>query len=145
MGLMAFVIAAMQLLAPNRDVRDVAEQITQKTLEHEPLFKDDESRVKTAALVVAVTFRESSFRNKAKSSTNDHCLGQVHGRPDLADDVEQCLDVVFNLLRASMKACGPANPLGVYATGTCSSLRGRRISIDRMHLARHLVAKVLAP
>lgn len=140
-SMMLFFAVAMWMssLAPGRDHRVNATAITAAVLAERPFFADDEEHFKTAALVVSVTFRESSFRNDVVSSTNDHCLAQIHGRPDLALDVGACLRVAMAMLRSSISTCGSGNALGIYATGSCSSPRGQRISRDRMGLAKRLL------
>lgn len=141
MMILFFVLAAMGLLAPGRDHLTNATAITTVVLDERPLFQADESRLRTAALVVAIAFRESSFRNDARSATDDGCMMQLHGRHGLA--AEECVRIAMTLLRASMAAC-PGYPLAVYAEGPrgCSSGRAQRISRDRMAIAARLVREV---
>jgi len=134
-----FVGLAMGALAPTRDVSEVAAVVERVVASERPLFAGDEDRVRTAALVIAVAFRESSFRPDALSATGDFGLMQLHGRPDLS--VEENVRVGLEMLRASIAECGASNALGAYATGSCSSERGRRISRDRLHLARVLAGE----
>lgn len=143
MFVLFFVISAMGLLAPGRDHVTNATAIATVVLDEPPLFKGDESKVKTAALWVAIGFRESSLRNGVASHTDDHCMMQVHGRSDLALDPELCVRVASALLRESMRAC-PEHPLAVYAEGPrgCTSARAQRISRDRMAIAARLVREV---
>ncbi len=138
-----FVLGAMLTLAPGRDHTTNATAIASVVLAERPLFRDDPDRLRTAALVVAVAFRESSFNNGAKSKSGDHCLLQVHGRPDLVDDPAKCVRVAMGMLRESMRAC-PEHPLATYAEGPagCASPRAQRISRDRMQLAARLVREV---
>jgi hypothetical protein len=139
MQLFFTVLFWMLQLAPGRDHAEAATAITKVVLDEPPLFKGDESRTKTAALVVAIAFRESSFRNEAKSKTNDHCLAQVHGRPELANNPELCIRVALTMIRESMRMC-PEYPLAFYAEGPggCNSKRAKRISNDRMAIAKGL-------
>jgi hypothetical protein len=141
--LLAWVLAAMRFLAPGRDHAELGDAIARVVASEPPLFKDDEGRARTTALVVAVSFRESSFRMGATSSTGDHCALQIHGRPELARDAEACVRTGLAMLRDSFRAC-PAFPLAVYAEGPrgCSSPRAQRISRDRMALAARLVREV---
>ena len=60
---------------------------------------------------------------------------------DLVEDPEKCATVGYRMLRESARAC-PAAPLAVFARGNCDSAEGRRISADRMALAKRLVAEV---
>lgn len=139
----AFVLAAMASLAPGRDHVELAEAIARVVESERPLFAGDEDRRRTAALVVAISFRESSFRNDAVSKTHDYCHLQINRRPDLADDPEACTRVGLSMLRESMRAC-PTFPLAWYASGprACSNARAQRISRDRMALAARLVREV---
>lgn len=143
MTLSSWVISAMLLLAPDRDHGELAEAITHVVETEAPLFRGDESRIRTAALVVAVAFRESTFNNAAIGKTDDYCAMQVHRRPDLLEDAEQCIRVGLGMLRESMRAC-PSYPLALYASGPegCTNARAQRISRDRMNLAKWLVGHV---
>jgi hypothetical protein len=138
-----FVALAMNVLAPDHDHREMAATIADVVESEPPLFKDDRRRLKTAALVVAVAFRESTFRNDAMSETGDACAMQIHRRPDLADDLEGCIRVGLEMLRESMRMC-PAHPIAFFASGPrgCSNARAQRISRDRMALARSLLVGV---
>lgn len=143
MTVLAFVIAGMTMLAPGREHTATAAAIADVVDAEPALFKDDTSKLRTAALVLAISFRESSFKNDARSKTNDHCLMQIHGRPDLAADVRACVRVGLAMLRESMRMC-PSHPVAFYASGpgACSNERAKRISNDRMWLARKLTNEV---
>jgi hypothetical protein len=138
-ALLALVMAWMSMLIPGRDHTEAATAIAEGVSLEAPLFKDDSSKIKTAALVTAISFRESSFQNKAKSKTNDHCLMQVNNRPDLADDATKCVRVAISMLRESMRMC-PEHPIAFYASGpgACTNLRAQKISRDRMRIAKRL-------
>lgn len=142
-ALVAWVVAAMAFLAPGRDHTELAGAIVTVVASEPPLFRDDETRARTAALLVAVSFRESSFRMGASSSTGDHCALQIHGRPELRADAEACVRTGLAMLRDSFRAC-PAYPLATYAEGPrgCSSPRAQRISRDRLALAARLAREV---
>ena len=139
MMILFFILAAMQSLAPTREHVENATAIASVVLDEPPLFKDDESRLRTAALVVAIAFRESSFDNRAKSKTGDSCLMQVNRRPDLAEDPAKCVRVAMAMLRESMRMC-PLHPIAFYASGpgACENERARKISNDRMALAKRI-------
>ncbi len=141
MMVLFFVLRAMTSLAPGRDHAENATAIASVVLSEPPLFRDDEARLKTAAFVVAIAFRESSLRNEVKSKTNDHCMMQVNQRPDLAEDPAKCVRVAMSMLRESMRMC-PEYPLAFYASGpgACTNDRARRISNDRMALAKRIAA-----
>jgi hypothetical protein len=142
-SVLAFVLAAMNQLAPGRDHAVLAAAIARVVDTEDALLRGDDSRRRTAALVVAVAYRESGFRNEAKSTTNDHCALQINGRPDLASDPDACVRTGVAMLRQSMRIC-PAHPIAFYAAGPigCSDARAQRISRDRMAIAGYLVAKV---
>ena len=143
MLILFFVLAAMSSLAPGRDHIDAGTAIARVVMSEPPLFKDDPDRLRTAALIVAIGFRESSLRNDVKSKTDDHCMMQINRRPDLALDVEKCVRVAVSMLRESMRMC-PEYPIAFYASGpgACENARAQRISRDRMAIAARLVRTV---
>lgn len=139
MAILFFILAAMASLAPSRDHTINGTAIAEVVLSERPLFKGDDGRRKTAALVVAIAFRESSFRNDIKSRTDDSCMMQINRRPELALDVVACVRVAMVMLRESMRMC-PDYPIAFYASGpgACENVRAQRISRDRMALAQRL-------
>ena len=138
-----FVMAACGMLAPGRDHTELGGAIARVVLDERPLYREDDSKIRTAATLVAIAFRESSLRNDVVSRTNDHCAFQVHARPELAKDAEACVRVAMTMLRESMRIC-PAHPIAFYAEGPrgCESARAQRISRDRMAIAAKLVREV---
>ena len=140
MAVLFFILASMLTLVPNRVHTALGTTIASVVLSEPPLFKNDESRMKTASLIVAMSFRESTFRNDVVSKTNDHCMMQVNRRPELAKDPEQCLRVAFEMLRESMRIC-PEHPIAFYASGpgACTNERAQKINRDRMAIAANLV------
>lgn len=136
-----FVVAAMAALAPDRDHAALGDAIVQVVEEERPLFAGDADKLRTASLLVAVAFRESSFRMDAVSKTNDHCAFQVHLRPDLALDPVACTRTAVTMLRESLRAC-PSHPVAFYASGpgACMNARAMRISNDRVALAKRLLS-----
>lgn len=139
-ALYVWILAAMLFLAPTRNHEALA-HATANVLADEPaLFIEDESKLRTAALVVAIEFRESSFRD-VTSATRDHCFMQLHDRPDLLGHPEACIRAGLRALRASFTSC-PGAPLAGYVGGGCSNKRARRISDDRISLAAKLIAEV---
>lgn len=143
MLILFFVLAGMGALAPGRDHLPLATSVATVILDERPLFVNDESRVRTAALLTAMAFRESGLHNNIASKTDDYCALQVHARPDLALDPELCVRVAVALIRESMRAC-PEHPLAVYAEGPrgCTPARAQRISRDRMAIAARLLREV---
>lgn len=141
MTILFFILAAMTSLAPGRNHIENATAIATVVLEEPPLFRGDESRMRTAAWVVAIAFRESSFRNDVTSATHDSCMMQLNRRPELASDPVACVRAAMAMLRDSARAC-PAFPLATYAAGPrgCSNARAQRISRDRVALAERLLA-----
>ncbi len=157
--LLAWVLAATSTLAPNQDHERLAEAIAARVESEEPLFKNDVDRKKTAALLVAVAFRESSLKRDAvgdhfKGKPTSFCAYQIHlpgnrktpegwTGQDLLDDADKCVAAALRMLRESVKSC-PSHPLATYAEGPpgCASVRAQRISRDRLALAQRLVKKV---
>lgn len=144
--LRTFVLSAMMLLAPGRaaeTLQPVADAIADEALAAPPLFAGDDARDRTAALLVAVAFRESSFDPFAVSKTGDHGLMQANRRPDLVGDAAGSVALGLVMLRESFRMC--RDPIAFYAEGPrgCESDRARRISRDRIALAKWVHGKVL--
>lgn len=108
-----------------------------------PLFRGDRDGKKTAALMVAIAFRESTLDNGA---VGDHgrsfCAFQVHrssgGSPDLCEDVIACAEKAYTMLKESMRI-DPDHPVAFYARGPrFRTLEAQRISNDRMMVAKRL-------
>ena len=158
-ALFAWVVAASTLLAPARQHEPLAEAIAQNAEAEAPLFKGDDDRHRTTALLVAIAFRESSL---IPTAVGDHvagkptsfCAFQLHlpwgaktaegwTGADLIEDPHKCVAAAMHLLRASMRAC-PSSPLAWYAEGPagCESARAQRISRDRLAIAQRLVRDV---
>jgi len=146
-----FVLAAMLLLAPSRDHAALGGVIAARVDAERPLFVDDADKRRTASLMVAIAFRESSLANGAIGDQGrSFCAYQINqgsgGTRALTYDIPLCVAAGFAMLRASMRAC-PSFPVAVYAVGPagCSSQAGQRISRDRMWLAARLVRDVKPP
>lgn len=137
----AWILAAMLFLQPHGHHEALA-RATTVAIESEPaLWVGDESKLKTAALVVAIEFRESSFRNEAISKTNDGCAMQINGRPDLTKDPEGCVRLGIKMLRAALARCSGIQTY-VGGRGGCHDERATRISNDRLAIAGRLLAEV---
>ena len=137
-----FALMAMNVMAPNRDHEPLARALATVAETEEPLFRNDESRIKTISLLLSVSFRESSFRNDA---VGDHgrarCAFQLWDTSDeVLSDPEMCTRIAMSRLRESLQVCGPRNMLGIYAAGPrgCESEHAKRISADRLWLARRI-------
>lgn len=148
-SVLPFVLAAMTQLAPGRDHTELGGAIARAVESADrPLFENDPDRRRTAALLVAVAFRESSFRVKVVGDHGESfCAFQIHrsagGTPALLDDVDACVRSGLGLLRTSLRVC-PSHPVAWYASGPvgCSNDRAQRISRDRMNLAMYLVGQL---
>jgi hypothetical protein len=161
-ALFAWVVAASTLLAPARQHSSLAEAIATRAAAEPPLFKGDEDRHRTSALLVAIAFRESSLNAAAVGDSvagkpTSFCAFQLHlpfgaktaegwTSEDLLEDPEKCVTAAMHLLRDSMRAC-PSSPIAVYASGPsgCESTRAQWISRDRLAVAQRLVRDTRAP
>jgi len=154
MTVAAFVLAASAILVPNRDHAALDAAITARVDAELPLFKDDADKRKTAALLVSISFRESSLRNDAIGDKGQSsCAFQIYlpsaqktregwSGPELRDDPIKCVTVAMRLLRESFRV-DARNPVAFYARGPrWQAPEARRISADRMALARRLLAQV---
>ncbi len=141
------VLAMMLRLSPSDDpmVRHGAlcEAITTVALEEGALFANDDDLSRTASLLVAVAFRESSL---TASITGDGgrsvCAMQIYGgAASLNDDAIACVRTGYRMLKTSIRV-DRTNPVAFYARGPrFASEEARRISRDRMALARSLLTR----
>lgn len=164
-ALFAWVAAASTLLAPARQPEQhtaLGLAIASRAETEAPLFKGDDDRHRTTALLVAMAFRESSLRADAvgdhvAGKPTSYCAFQLHlpggaktaegwTGVQLVEDPEKCVTAAMRLIRESMRAC-PSAPLAWYAAGPsgCESVRAQRISRDRLSLAQRLVRDVKVP
>lgn len=137
-------LAHMRELAPSTPWQDTyantSRAIELAASEH-ALFEGPDGARRTAALLVAVAYRESAFRQDA---IGDHGSSrgpfQIQTDHDWRDIRATTLEAM-RILRLSLTTCeGPIEErLSLYATGTCDSAAGRRISRDRFSLARRLL------
>lgn len=159
----SWLLAAMLLFAPNRDHTIMASAMTRVVTEQPALFKNDINKQRTAALLVAVSFREGSLLPVVRGDKNKRgdftsfCAMQIHmpdkaqktvegwSGEDLVEDPAKCFTVGLRMLRESVRTC-PKHPVAFYAEGrtlaTCQSSRAQKISNDRMFLAARLVKEV---
>lgn len=150
MSVLPFVLAAMTQLAPGRDHNELGGAIARAVDSNKPLFQNDADHRRTAALLVAVAFRESTFVPDVIGDNGESfCAFQIHrtagGSPALLGNVDACVRSGLTLLRTSLRVC-PTYPVAWYASGPlgCSNSRAQRISRDRMNLAAYLVGQVRA-
>lgn len=160
--LVHWLLAAMLHLAPNRDHVALANAINSVVQAQAPLFKDDATKQRTAALLTAINFREGSLRPAIKGDKDkagnftSFCSMQIHlpfgaktaegwTGEELVEDPVKCITVGMRMLRESMRMC-PKYPVAFYAEGrdisTCDSSRAQKISNDRMFLAGRLVKEI---
>ncbi len=151
--LLSFVLELSRALDPTHDHAEISDAIAEVVQAERPLFANDESREKTASLIVAVAWREGSLRTnvigdcveKTKDGAciahpRSFCTMQIHassgGNSSLNDDPKKCILAGLSMLRSSMRAC-TEHPLAFYAGGPagCASPRAQRISRDRLALA----------
>lgn len=139
--LLPYVLRAVASLT-TADHAALSDAIATVAADEAPLFADDDAREKTAALMVAVAWRESNFKLNA---VGDHgrsvCAFQIlGGSPDLLTDAVACTRTAFRMMRHSFALCRES-PLAIYARGVCASDEGRKLSRDRMALARWIRSK----
>lgn len=141
------VLALCSVLAPGVNVWDYAQGTAWAIENSAPLYERDEYKHKTAAIMVAIGYRESTFKTDAIGDNgNALCAYQLWNTSrDVLTDSRKCATIALDRVRESMRICGASNPLGIYASGPrgCSSEKAKRISADRTRLARHTLAEVM--
>jgi hypothetical protein len=160
--LLSWILAASASLAPGNSYQLLAEAIANRVTQEAPLWKDDHDRRKTAAVLVAVAFRESSLRadvvgDRVHGQPTSYCAFQIHlphgattaegwTGPELLQDPDRCVTSALRMIRLSMRIC-PQHPLAWYAEGPrgCKSKRAQSISRDRMAIAKWLIRTVVVP
>jgi hypothetical protein len=157
---LAFVLAFCHQLIPNRDHTAFAMATAAAIVDTEPLFKNDADKRKTAALMVAIAYRESALRPAVKGDKGKsfgafqiylpYQQKTVEGwsGDDILANPENGARVAMRMIRESMHVC-PQYPIAHYAEGgmDCGSDRAKRISTDRTNIAKWLDThvKVAAP
>jgi hypothetical protein len=157
----SWILAASLHLAPNRDHAPLAAALSRVVVKQGALYKADPDLKRTAALMLALAFREGSLQpgikgDKQNGKFTSFCTAQIHlpggaktaegwTGDELAEDFEKCFTVEHRMLKTSIKMC-PKHPIAFYAEGkdlrTCESTRAQRISNDRIFLAGRLVKEV---
>lgn len=146
MTLTEFVLSCMLALSPGKYHAPLAIAIARAVDESPPIFKGDEDKRRTAALMVSVAFRESSLvANAVGDGGHSRCAFQIYDGPQsLLTDVDACVATGLRMLRESAKV-DPANPVAFFARGPrFRSDKAQGISRDRMNLAKWAKAKVEA-
>lgn len=155
-SVLPLVLVAMGHLDPAHDHTPLGTAIANAVDAGQPLFADDATKTRTASLAVAIAFRESSLRNDAVGDHGlSHCAFQIHlpgdaktaegwTGEDLRADPNRCVTVAFRMLRQSIRI-DRENPLAFYARGPgWKTEAARRLSRDRVALARRIHATALA-
>lgn len=141
------ILALCQVLAPNVNAWDYATGTAFAIENAPPLYDRDEYKHKTAAIMVAVGYRESTFKTDAIGDNgNALCSYQLwNTERDVLTDSRKCATIALERLRESMRICGSRNPLGIYASGPrgCESQKAKRISEDRTNLAKFALRQVM--
>lgn len=141
------VLSWMDTLVPNADHRRLATATVTTVMTESPLYRGDESRIRTAALLTAIQFRESSFRPDAVGDNGrSFCSMQIHssigGSPALLEDPERCIRVGLQFIRQSI-SIDRDHPLAFYARGPrFKSIEAQRLSNDRVAIARRLLDSI---
>jgi len=147
MSLYWVVLAMMLHLSPSETPiarhGALAVAISTVALEEGPLFTNDVDLERTSALLVSVSFRESSLTaNITGDGGHSVCAFQIYDGPKtLNDDPIACVRTGYRMLKASIRV-DRTNPVAFYARGPrFASDEARRISRDRMALARSLLSR----
>ncbi len=147
MSLYGTVLAMMLKLAPSDDPiarhGALATAISVVATEEGALFANDPKLERTVSLLVAVAFRESSLTaNIVGDGGRSVCAMQIHGgSASLNEDPIACVRVGHKMLKVSI-GVDRTNPVAFYARGPrYTSEEARRISRDRMALARSLLSR----
>lgn len=132
----------------------IAEDIASVVETSPPLFTGPDARERTAALVVARAFYESSFKRDVDEGRTRGdggravCLMQMHFSPqgwttdELVADRTKCIRSALELMRRSRATCRqntPEQSLAVYTGGRCD--RGMRESERTFAMADWLIAQ----
>jgi hypothetical protein len=125
--LASWILSLMLVLQPQAPWSDTysstASAIDQAVQEEPALFSNDaEGRARTAALLVALAWAESTFKPNAVGRRGVRGLYQVGGRGDLSDPLKASR-VALELIRDSFRLCGGrpvSERLAVYAAGGTS-------------------------
>lgn len=123
------------------DARRLADAIDRAVDRDGPLFVGADGARQTRALMVAVAWRESSFRlDVVGDQGRSMCAFQIlNGPRSLLADVDACTTRGLAMMRESFAACSTlpvAERLAGYARGSCTRDDGRAISRDRFWVAR---------
>ncbi len=123
----------------------LATAVAQVLLEEGALFANDKGLRRSAALMIAVAFRESSLDLRAVGDKGrSFCAFQIHessgGSPALLENPLACARKAHEMLKRSITV-DRAHPIASYARGPrWATVEAQRISNDRMALAKRLAS-----
>lgn len=130
--------SAMYALQPAPKSPEIADAIVTVVRWRGPLPGLTEAKSVDVMLAIAKT--EGDFDNGA---IGDHGSSrssfQILGAPKhFSTDVLAATRHAYEMVRASFRACGKANPLGLYTRGKCASARGKQLGDVKMNLAKQI-------
>ena len=139
MTLLEFITAAMLHLVPGRDHTTLATAIAHVVETEGCLVTGTNCERRSAALAIAVGYRESTFRLDAIGDKGASlCAFQIQSTDRaLLTDANLCALEGYRRLKASLQAC--RGSIAMYAAGTCGSARGKSIDADRKRLAGRIL------
>lgn len=139
MTLLEFLLSAALHLAPGRDHSAIAGAIVHAIEKEGCLVTGNDCERRSAALALAVGYRESGLRLDAIGDKGASlCAWQVQSRDrSLLTDADACALEGYRRLRTSLQAC--RGSIAMYAAGTCGSARGKSIDADRKRLALRIL------
>lgn len=143
--LAAWILSLMVTLQPEAPWKDTypatAAAIDQVVEEQPSLFTDDhEGRAKTASLLVALAWSESSFKPNAVGKRGVRGLYQIGAKGDLSDPLKASR-LALEMMRESFRLCSARKVeerLAVYAAGGTSC---KDPPADALNKSRFRVAK----
>lgn len=151
MSLYWAVLAMMTALVPSEAPvfrhGELAVAIAEVCVDEGDLYSEDPSHLKTASLLVAVAFRESSLDNRAVGDNGkSFCAMQIHsssgGTAILLEDARLCVRSAHRILKQSIRI-DRTHPIAFYARGPrFRSVEAQRISNDRVAIARSILAEL---
>jgi hypothetical protein len=150
-----WILSLMTALQPDAPWKDTyqatADAIDTAVAEQPSLFGDDhEGRAKTAAVLVALAWAESTFKPNAVGAGGVRGLYQAGGKGNLTDPLKASR-VALTMLRESFRLCR-ARPveerLAIYAAGgtSCKEMSARTLEKSRFRVGKALsLVKRLPP
>lgn len=146
-ALYSIVLGWMNQLVPFGDHSALAQATADVVLRSSPLYQGDVTRERTAALLVAIQFRESSLNPRAVGDNGrSFCSMQIHassgGTAALLDDPDACIEAGYRILKQSI-TLDREHPVAFYARGPrFRSLEAQRLSNDRVAISKRLLAQL---